>query len=553
MILTMEHGLIREKSMSYNIKNKNIALVCLSVAIMMTLSNSLHAEEAVPPMDLDDIVAVDEGSKTQNEEVSTESEAKETNDEEQNDTVSENTDSQNVDEMFADLEDEVSSETPQNIDKTNSETPSEATTTENVSEDTTTEESMVVEAPKSPFESFGNSILARVDNDLFNQMSSIEKQTTLLNLELKREEVRNKVEALKAQREKAIAEEAAKKIEEEQKIKQLELERELKLMEAQEKIKAKEIELEKVRQAKVLNDYMNEMLIVNQKWIEKNAELQNKVSELQQERLSLIKQFENKMSDVKKDSSNTVTLAETAKESFNRTVTSYRAQINNLRKSLSDSENAVEQLKSGNSANPFADLAAAGIDENAIDMSNEYAIMDITGTGNEIIAKIVAKDGTTFIVHKGSMLKGGEVVTAITDNFVAFDKNGMKSYLYTGGTVREYEPAVSFNESEKLDKESSAQDNLENNLRNVSNVRGIKTNTDTTPKQQTTTQNKTTTTKVNTSNRSKSTSRQISSSNRNSSGRNTSRRNTSNASSGKSSKRSSGGGVVSAASGMFVK
>ena len=40
------------------------------------------------------------------------------------------------------------------------------------------------EAPKSPFESFGNAILSKVDNDLFNQMSNIEKQNTLLNLEL---------------------------------------------------------------------------------------------------------------------------------------------------------------------------------------------------------------------------------------------------------------------------------------------------------------------------------------------------------------------------------
>ena len=561
--------------MSYNLKNKNIVLICLSFAIMMTVSNSLRAEEAVSPMDLDTMVSVDEAPALND--IATE----------KTEIVNENAVNESIDDMFNGLEDEqpstetiaeneanntpsdevnleeVKSEEVNNnnvVEPTEEKTPNEAST-----ETSSTEELSVVEAPKSPFENFGNTILARVDNDLFNQMSNIEKQTTLLNLELKREEVRNKVEALKAQREKAIAEEAARKIQEEQKIKELELEREMKLLEAQEKIKEKEIELEKVRQAKLLNDYMNEMLLVNQKWVEKNAELQNKVAELQQEHIALIKEFEEKMDNVKNESSTTLTLANTAKDAFNRMVTSYKSQIRNLKKSLTDKETAFEQLKSGNSANPFADLASAGIDENAIDMSNEYAIMDITGTGNEIIAKIVAKDGTTFIVHKGSMLKGGEVVTAITDNFVAFDKNGIKSYLYTGGTVREYEPSASFNDNDKLDKEANAQ-NVENSgLRNVSNVRGIKGGSApaSSPAQNVRNNNqRTNPTNNRLSNNRTSNNRSNSVSNNNNnrvSGKtnNTASRksNSSNKTSSSSSAKKSSGpsGVVSSASGMFVK
>ena len=44
------------------------------------------------------------------------------------------------------------------------------------------DEEIAIEAPKSPFENFGNAILSKVDNSLFNQMSNIEKQTTILNL-----------------------------------------------------------------------------------------------------------------------------------------------------------------------------------------------------------------------------------------------------------------------------------------------------------------------------------------------------------------------------------
>ena len=107
-------------------------------------------------------------------------------------------------------------------------------------------------------------------------------------------------------------------------------------------------------------------------------------------------------------------------------------------------------------------------------MSDEYAIMDITGKGKDIIAKIVSKDGTTFIVHKGSMLKGGEVVMAITNNYVAFDNKGVKSYLYTGGTVREYEPETSFNGADKTPVSGK---NAVSHNSSVRNVRGISVDT----------------------------------------------------------------------------
>ena len=82
-------------------------------------------------------------------------------------------------------------------------------------------------------------------------------------------------------------------------------------------------------------------------------------------------------------------------------------------------------------------------------MSKDYAIMDITGKGDDIIAKIVSNDGKTFIVHKGSKLKNGEVVTSITDHYISFENDGVRSFLYTGGTVMEFEPVVSFNDSGK--------------------------------------------------------------------------------------------------------
>lgn len=483
--------------MSYNLKNNNIVIIAVAIAAMMTISpaayaqtadNQINAEAPVPQIqENDDLFGLDEPDD--NAQAGTHSEAA-------TDTAVDETSKAEVEAEAAaatpaldenspkqtepapqNLSDDAAAETqpteesdktaqPNNVDLNS--IPDTSTAEGKKALDAATSdnaEEAAIEAPKSPFENFGNAILSKVDNSLFNQMSNIEKQTTILNLEYKREEVRNRIEALRIQRLKAQQEEANRLKEEENRIKDEENQRKIKEIEAQEKLKRAEMELEKVRQARVLNEYMNEMLIVNQQWVEKNAALQSQVKELRDERKALIKDFEDKISTVKRESDATILKAQNAKEAHDKVVSSLQTQISSLKRAIMQNEDTINQLRSGNSANPFAE----GIDENAIDMSDEYAIMDITGKGKDIIAKIINKDGTTFIVHQGSMLKGGEVVMAITDNYIAFDNKGVKSYLYTGGTVREYEPETSFNGA---DKTPVAAKGVVNNNNVVRNVRG---------------------------------------------------------------------------------
>lgn len=483
--------------MSYNLKNNNIVIIAVAIAAMMTISpaayaqtadNQINAEAPTPQIqENDDLFGLDEPDD--NAQAETHSEAApgtavyetgkaeaETEAAAAAPALDENSPKQ-TEPAPQNLSDDAAAETqpteesdktaqPNNVDLNS--IPDTSTAEGKKALDAATSdnaEEAAIEAPKSPFENFGNAILSKVDNSLFNQMSNIEKQTTILNLEYKREEVRNRIEALRIQRLKAQQEEANRLKEEENRIKDEENQRKIKEIEAQEKLKRAEMELEKVRQARVLNEYMNEMLIVNQQWVEKNAALQSQVKELRDERKALIKDFEDKISTVKRESDATILKAQNAKEAHDKVVSSLQTQISSLKRAIMQNEDTINQLRSGNSANPFAE----GIDENAIDMSDEYAIMDITGKGKDIIAKIINKDGTTFIVHQGSMLKGGEVVMAITDNYIAFDNKGVKSYLYTGGTVREYEPETSFNGA---DKTPVAAKGVVNNNNVVRNVRG---------------------------------------------------------------------------------
>jgi len=484
--------------MSYNLKKQNTVLFAFAFIAMLTMNNPGFAEENKVPENIqdqttedadmldDDLFGLNEPEV--NEETSAaDSEQQASSDTGENtvadeapkdDAFPQATEQEETTDDDLDLPEQQNEEKPAESDVSAENTPAPAENAADTEEnapatqenpDAVAEEAIpLTEAPKSPFEKFGNSILSKVDNSLFNQMSEIEKQTTILNLEFKREEIKNRIEALKMQRLKAQQEEEARRKAEEQRIKEQEAERQIRIAEAEEKLKQQEIELEKVRQARVLNEYMNEMLVMNQKWIEKNAELQKQIQDLRVERKNLISDFESKLADIQKANAVNIKKAETAKTTHERVVASFTQQIGTLRKTLSDNEALIQQMKSGgNSANPFGE--GSDIDENAVDMSDEYAIMDITGKGNNIVAKIVSKDGTTFIVHKGSMLKGGEVVTAITDNYVAFNNKGVKSYLYTGGTVREYEPAVSFNDADKTPEVARG---VRNNTV-IRNVRGV--------------------------------------------------------------------------------
>ena len=78
------------------------------------------------------------------------------------------------------------------------------------------------------------------------------------------------------------------------------------------------------------------------------------------------------------------------------------------------------------------------------DITKEYAIVEIIGLDNETVAKLANRKlgkYNEFIVHKGTVMQDGSVVTSITDKYVSFENpDGERSYLYPGGMVMDYEP-----------------------------------------------------------------------------------------------------------------
>lgn len=304
------------------------------------------------------------------------------------------------------------------------------------------------QAPKAQSrDQFANSVLSKIDNDLFSQMSDIEKQTTLLTLELRREKIRSEIEAIKAQRTKAEEEKIAAQEEKKRQEFEWKKEQEAKVLREQQALMDKEIELEKVRQRKALNAYMNQMLEQNQKWIKENAEVYKKLKSVEEDRKNLVDNFNAKLDDLNTLSNKMVQKANSAKNNHDRTVASLTAQNIQLKKRLeAEAKAAAEAVKNAQNqqqANPFNPSATAvsaedqvlGGDLTPVNIAQEYAILDISGKGDSLVAKLINKEGDSFAARKGTVLQTGHTVEEITQEYIKFNHLGIRSYLYTNASI----------------------------------------------------------------------------------------------------------------------
>ena len=290
---------------------------------------------------------------------------------------------------------------------------------------------------------FGDKIMSQVKEDLFSQMADIEKQTSLLTLELKREKIKNEIAAMHAQRQKAIEEEREKQLEKERKQAEWQKEQERKLLEDQQKLKQLEIKYEKLRQERVLKSYKESMLKTNQEWIDYNARLYNQLVKEEKAQNELIAKQKEYFSNLSEAVLNVKTEAEKAKDKYNQEVANLQTQVAILKSKLEAEKTAYEENQKFG-PNPFA----LGDDEDGpkAKLAEEYAIMEISGKGDALVAKLINKNGGTFMVKPGTILNTGHIVEEITQTYIIADKAGIKDYLYfSAGGILDKEPSEPIN------------------------------------------------------------------------------------------------------------
>lgn len=290
-------------------------------------------------------------------------------------------------------------------------------------------------------DTFGEGILSTIDNELFAQMSDLEKQTALLTLELRREKIKNEIEAIKAQRLKGVEEEEAKKEEKERKRIEWEKDQEAKIIREKKELEEATFKLERLRQQNVLRAYKETMLDANQKWIKNSMKLYEQIQNIENDRKSLIENLKTKMAHVSALAVKAQKDAEMAKDNYQREVKNLQTQISILKSRLE----AEIAEKKNDKTNPFAQPdVTISTPEETPKLSEEYVIMEIRGKGEKLTAKLINKGGDSFMARKGTVLQTGHLVDEITQTYIRADIGGMKDYLYfSAGGILDKEPAKS--------------------------------------------------------------------------------------------------------------
>lgn len=280
---------------------------------------------------------------------------------------------------------------------------------------------------------YGDNILNQLGGNLFSQMSDIEKQSALLSLELRREKIRAEIEAIRNQRKKALAEEEALKEEKLQKQREWEAEQEKKKFEMEQEKRKLELEAEKLRQETLVKAYKEKMLEREQAWIETMAKAYKEVSELNKDREFLLSDFTRKLDNLRSMAAQAVTEANNAKVRYDKDVSVLKTQISVLKARL-----AAEQAAK-KATNPFAQISN---EVKPVMLSDVYAVMEIVGKDDNLVAKLINKNGDSFLVKKGTILQTGHVVDDISETFVSADLDGVKDYLFfSAGGILDAEPA----------------------------------------------------------------------------------------------------------------
>ena len=328
-----------------------------------------------------------------------------------------------------------------------------------------------VQYKSSPLDNLGNNILSQMDDDLFKQMSEIEKSTTLLTLELKREKIRNEIEAQKAIRQKNKDDLERQKSE--QRIKEFERKKQIEaeVLVAKQNLLDREKMFELLKQRKLLNAYMNQMLLSKQDWLKEKESLYAQLAAVEQEKKDLIKIFKKRIDKVLEASAKNIQVAEAAKTNFERVVKNLKSRNEQLRKrveadakiiksiknmyiqsqSLAELQNKNAADKSIEDANAASVALAAlesadksvGEEVKEIEkISSKYALLRISGRAGALSIEIIDENAQPFTYKVGSMLPTGHIVEEIGSDYAKFNKDGMNDYLYIGKTIDGYSPLI---------------------------------------------------------------------------------------------------------------
>lgn len=257
-----------------------------------------------------------------------------------------------------------------------------------------------------------DAVIGKVTSDIFREMAEVERENNNLALQLKREELKAQLNTLKAKNREVLFNEIQEREKMTQARLEWELQQDLKRQEALERKQNAEIRQKQIEAAlKAQEDRRIEQM--KREEAERKAKEEAEQRKIEAEKEELKKKYE--AASIVRLNSLKPTLIEAVRPQKIKRVPSERVstKLTESGEELLLKKNNGEELKLG--------LASGGeSDMPKIDPASQlYGILEISGVGNTLVAKILSKkDNSTFYVKKNQTLPTGHQVLEIKKDYV---------------------------------------------------------------------------------------------------------------------------------------
>lgn len=282
-------------------------------------------------------------------------------------------------------------------------------------------------APATPSLDFGSSgagamnlstppseqILGKVSSDIFREMAEMERENSTLMLQLKREQLRSEIDALKTSNRQMLFDEIERREKMTQARLEWELAQDLKRQEALERKQRAEIRQKQIEAALKREEdrRIQKMKDEEAARIQKEKEEKEKIK---QERAELKKKYDA-ASLVRLNNLKPILMAATRPAKIKRSASS------RIPKALtSTGEDLLTKKKAGEALTTEVPAEGENQETKAREPASAlYAVSEIRGTAGALIAKLISKkDRTTFFAKKSTILPTGHTVIDIDKDFV---------------------------------------------------------------------------------------------------------------------------------------
>ncbi len=303
-------------------------------------------------------------------------------------------------------------------------------------------------------------ILGKVSSDIFREMAEMERENNTLMLQLKREQLRSEIDALKTSNRQMLFDEIERREKMTQARLEWELAQDLKRQEALERKQRAEIRQKQIEAALKREEDRRIQKMKDEEAARIKKETEEKEKQ-KKERAELKKKYDA-LSLARLNKLQPVLMAAARPAKIKRSASS------RIPKALTATgEDMLTKKKAGEALT--TEIPAEGENEKAREAASTlYAVSEIRGTAGALIAKLISKkEKTTFFVKKSTILPTGHTVIDIDKDFVLVQIGKDKEMIGfpSAGLLSDQSSDRSSSSQQDRDRDRDRDDNDRNNSR----------------------------------------------------------------------------------------